>query len=274
MGNRQVLVRWYGEFWSVNDCGVDELKKTLVLIIGVVVVAVVCVAAVLLWPHPTDNQQTTSGGQTATQTTSVKQTTSGEQTTSHDQGNGGPVPLKPVIYLYPQQTLDVDVTLDFDGVVGTTYPPYGDGWHVTAQPDGTLINHTDGRTYSYLFWDGHGSGSYDLTTGFVVSRESVAQFLQDKLAYMGLSPREYNEFIVYWLPQMQASPYYLISFQGDAYTSMARLTITPQPDCIQRVFMVAQPLDAPIDLPPQVLQPFSRHGFSVIEWGGDLLTNR
>ena len=55
---------------------------------------------------------------------------------------------KPVIYLYPETTMEVSVELDFDGTLTTTYPAYRDGWTVTAFPDGTLINHADGREYS------------------------------------------------------------------------------------------------------------------------------
>jgi hypothetical protein len=35
---------------------------------------------------------------------------------------------------------------------------------------------------------------------------------------------------------------------------------------MQRVFMVFQGLDEPIEIPEQTLKPFSRSGFSVIEW--------
>ena len=39
---------------------------------------------------------------------------------------------------------------------------------------------------------------------------------------MGLTPREYNEFIVYWLSKMQHNAYNLIAFQGSEYTDHAR----------------------------------------------------
>jgi len=139
---------------------------------------------------------------------------------------------------------------------------------VTAYPDGTLINHADGREYSYLFWEGHGKADFDFSSGFIVSRGETAAFLQEKLAFLGLTPREYNEFIVYWLPKLQENPYNLITFQSDAYTDAAPLTISPEPDSILRIFIAYQALSAPITLPEQALQPFERHGFAVIEWGG------
>ena len=136
---------------------------------------------------------------------------------------------------------------------------------------GTLINHHDGKEYSYLFWEGHGKADSDLSKGFVVKGEDTASFLQDELSYMGLSPREYNEFIVYRLPQMQNNAYNLIAFQGIAYTDTATLVITPTPDSILRVFMTFMPLDKEIEIEEQALSAFTRTGFTVIEWGGCII---
>ena len=179
------------------------------------------------------------------------------------------VPMgKPVIYLYPEEKTEVAVKLDYDGELTATYPNYRNGWQVMAMPDGTLYDRFDGREYSYLFWEGTCPGAYDLSKGFVVKGEDTKDFLQEKLAFLGLTPREYNEFIVYWMPLMQDHPYNLISFQQEAYTDLARLDISPAPDSILRVFMAYQPLDEPIEMEPQQLEPFIRTGFTVVEWGG------
>ena len=77
-----------------------------------------------------------------------------------------------------------------------------------------------------------------------------------------------NEFIVYWLPLMQDNPYNLITFQEESYTDSAKLSITPEPDSILRVFMVYKPLNDWINIEEQQLKSFQREGFSVIEWGG------
>ncbi|MDR1580003.1 MAG: hypothetical protein LBS35_06565 [Synergistaceae bacterium] len=178
---------------------------------------------------------------------------------------------KPVIYLYPESPLDVTVRLDYNGTLEHTYPKYNDGWTVTAYPNGTLINRDDGLEYSYLFWDGKTNVKYDFSRGFVVKGSDTAIFLREKLAYIGLTPREYNEFIVYWLPLMEKNPYNLVSFQGDAYTKNAVLSITPEPDSVLRVFMAFKPLSGPINITPQALVPFVRRGFAVVEWGGSLV---
>jgi hypothetical protein len=175
---------------------------------------------------------------------------------------------KPVIYLYPEYPMDITVSLDYNGKLRSTYPKYDDGWSVTAYPDGTIVNHADGGEYSYLFWDGDSSMRFDFSSGFVVERSESAEFLREKLAYMGLTPKEYNEFIVYWLPLMEKNRYNLVSFQGAAYTDNAALYITPEPDSVLRVFMAFKPLLYPVEIPPQELVPFERRGFTVVEWGG------
>lgn len=173
---------------------------------------------------------------------------------------------KPVIYLYPEETTEVSVKVDCDLTV--TYPAYGDGWEVTAEPDGTLTNHADGKEYSYLFWEGESYGEMDFSEGFVVKGEATAAFLQETLAEMGLTPKEYNECIVYWLPYMQDNPYNLISFQWENYDASAKLEISPVPDNILRVFLAFRPLEEFVEIPAQSLPHLEREGFTVVEWGG------
>lgn len=175
---------------------------------------------------------------------------------------------KPVIYLYPTSEQSVSVKLDYNGELTCTYPEYKDGWNVIAEPDGTLTNIGDKRKYSYLYWEGISKNQWDMSKGFVVKGEDTEEFLQEKLEYMGLTPREYNEFIVYWLPIMQENKYNLITFAGEDYENLAKLNITPKPDSILRVMMLFKSLDKPIEIEEQEIKSFERKGFTVIEWGG------
>ncbi|HEY5563384.1 MAG TPA: hypothetical protein VIK72_16820 [Clostridiaceae bacterium] len=178
---------------------------------------------------------------------------------------------KPVIYLYPTSTQKVTVNLEFKGKLTCTYPEYKEGWKVIAEPNGTLTNISDKREYSYLYWEGLYNNNYDMSKGFVVKGNETEKFLQQKLEYLGLTPKEYNEFIVYWLPQMKDNKYNLITFAGEDYENIAKLTITPTPDSILRVMMVFKPLDKAINIEAQHLKPFQRKGFTVVEWGGTIL---
>ena len=178
-----------------------------------------------------------------------------------------PLTEKPDIYLYPEQETTVSVSLDYVGTLTSTYPAYENGWTVTAEPDGTLYDE-NGDEYSYLFWEGENNTDYDFSTGFCVAGADTADFLREKLAEIGLTPREYNEFIVYWLPKMQDNPYNLISFQSECYTDTAKLDIDPTPDNVLRVFMAWKPLHRAQNIEPQTFTPFARDGFTVVEWGG------
>ncbi len=177
---------------------------------------------------------------------------------------------KPVIYLYPEKQTEVSVELALDGKLTCTYPAYQNGWTVTAMPDGTLTD-KNGQTYSYLYWEGETGARFDLSEGFCVRGEDTAAFLEGALADLGLTRREANEFIVYWLPLMQDNPYNLISFQTTAYTDAARLQISPTPDTLIRVFMTWKPSDTPVTLSPQTLTVPVRSGFVAVEWGGTRL---
>jgi hypothetical protein len=180
---------------------------------------------------------------------------------------------KPVIYLYPSYPQNVKVKLEYDGEIIVDYPKYDytiKGWEVTAYPDGRIIDRKDGKEYSYLFWEGRPSEEtdWDMAKGFVVKGEDTRVFLQEILSQIGMTPREYNEFIVYWYPRMKKNKYNLITFAGKEYTDRAQLSITPKPESVLRVFMVYKKLDEKIEVEPQVIKPFVRKGFTVVEWGG------
>ena len=98
--------------------------------------------------------------------------------------------------------------------------------------------------------------------------EDTAAFLEWALAAQGLTPREANEFIIYWLPRMEGNPYNVISFQTKTYTDTAVLTITPAPDTLLRVFMAWYPSEEAVNIPAQSFEPMERSGFTAVEWGG------
>ena len=178
------------------------------------------------------------------------------------------VPEKPVIYLYPETPTEVSVKLTLDGKLTSTYPAYDKGWdNFTAHPDGTLI-FPDGKEYYCLYWEGIQNMDCDFTRGFCVKGEDTAAFLEWALTEQGLTPREANEFIIYWLPRMESNPYNVISFQTDAYTEGAVLEIDPNPDSLLRVFMAYYPSDEAVEMEAQAFTPFERVGFAVVEWGG------
>lgn len=99
----------------------------------------------------------------------------------------------------------------------------------------------------------------------------MREFLYEKLTEIGLNTKEKSDFIMFWYPKLQEYPYIQITFAGEDYNQSAPLKITPKPDSLLRVFMVAKPLDTSIVIEPQKLEKFERKGFSVVEWGGTVL---
>lgn len=191
-----------------------------------------------------------------------------------------PETAKPVIYLYPEQETKVNVQLDFNGTLTSTYPTLPpEGWSVTAQPDGTLTDE-EGRSYRYLFWEGVANVDWKQDSGFLVKAEDAREFLEESLTQLGLNELEQNDFITYWLPKLEKNGESFVTFAAEQYTDNAVLTVTPQPDSVLRVQMLISKVDdsnraAFQKLLEQELPRFEREGFVLVEWGGtDLGTGK
>lgn len=174
---------------------------------------------------------------------------------------------KPVIYLYPIEEMDILLSLEFDGEITTTYPKYNEGWSVRAKPNGKLTD-ASGRRYDYLYWEGITDYQDDFEDGFIVKKEDSISFLEDKLDVLGLTHREANDFISYWLPELEKKPYNKIRFLTHEYAEMVELNVFPKPDVEIRVFMIFEGLDQREVLTEQVLKTVERKGFTLVEWGG------
>lgn len=105
--------------------------------------------------------------------------------------------------------------------------------------------------------------------GFVVKGEDTAKFLEEKLSILGLTEREAEEFIIYWLPKMEQNKYNYIRFatEKEINTNMA-IEINPNPDTIIRILMTYKRLENPIQVEEQNLTTPNRDGFVAVEWGG------
>jgi hypothetical protein len=177
---------------------------------------------------------------------------------------------KPVIYLYPTEKQDIHVKLTLKGKITHSYPNYPrEGWKMNASPDGTLLDQ-NGQEYYALFWEGTNLNDFTYKEGFVIEGSETVQFLEKSLAHLGLNRREANEFIMYWLPQMENNSYNLIHFSTLEYEAEAKLEITPSPVTLIRVMMVWSPLTEKIDILQQDLTKLTkqRSGFTAVEWGG------
>ena len=175
---------------------------------------------------------------------------------------------KPVLYLYPEEETDVTVTFSRPELLTTVYPAYNDGWQVTVSPDGTMTDKR-GREYYALYWEESGYMPVDFSTGFCVAGEDAAAFLEEKLDALGLTNREANEMIMYWLPILEKNAYSLVYFEltgsREAYN---RLQISPMPDSLLRITIHIKAADGPAAIREQRLPGWEREGFAAVEWGG------
>ena len=182
----------------------------------------------------------------------------------------------PVIYLYSDNEEYIDVKLELNGELTSTYPLYGnDGWTVKASRDGVLTDR-NGDNYRFLFWEADLDMEYDLSKGFCVRGADTEEFFDEVLPQLGLNETEAADFKAFWLPLMVKNPYNVITFQTKAYTDSAKLVLSVDPDVEIRVNMLWYATDEFVDIEPQDLSGMyppldKRHGTVVSEWGGGMI---
>ena len=118
-----------------------------------------------------------------------------------EQGNS--IIDKPLIYLYPESEKVITVKLGASENLTCTYPKYEKSWEVLAKPNGELQDLKTGRRLYGLYWEGRRTTESNITDGFCIKGEDTAEFLENKLNILGLTEREANEFIIYWLPKLE-----------------------------------------------------------------------
>ncbi len=169
----------------------------------------------------------------------------------------------PNLYLYPEVTTRIEVTLGFPqgGHVTESEPPYNDGWSVEVDPDG-LIDHQHG----YLFYETTVPQQASTDAGWLLEGADLDAELRSLLSRLGFAGLEIDDFIDFWLPRLHGSAWYAV-YPQDA-EALVTLDISPAPIRLRRVLLLIRPLDAPISMtaPPEPA-PFPRDGYVALEWG-------
>jgi len=198
---------------------------------------------------------------------------------------------KPAIYLYPQTDTSVSVKLDIDGEITKTIPPYNNGWHVLATPDGTITDESQGKQckeYDYLFWEAKPKKLELPDKGWIVACKDLEEWFNEYLPKLGLNKKEKEQFMEYWLERLQGKNYYELKLLDRAFLEEhAKLTISPSPDTLIRIIFCFTPLDeykadeykadehktnadGHKTLEPPLIKTPDRKGFVALEWGGIL----
>src|SRR3989338_10405429 len=184
---------------------------------------------------------------------------------------------KPAIYLYPTKKQNVSVKVNTTGFFTLTIPDYNKltGWDVVANPDGTI--ETAGNKYPYLYYESKVPDSKITKpkNGYVVTQNELSQLFQTLLPKLGLNNKEMKEFIDYWVKALHASPYYFVGVMDEkSIDQIEPLDINPNPNSIIRVRLYFELLDKPINIDKPVITTPQRNGFTVVEWGGMVKTDK
>ena len=180
------------------------------------------------------------------------------------------IAYKPIIYLYPEKDKEVSVELGYKDNITISYPKYTNGWNVFAQANGNLTDLDTNKNLYSLYYESKNTYNFKIENdGFIIKRDNVSEFLENKLSILGLTDREKEEFIIYWLPILQKNEYNYIRFATiDEINKNMPLEINPNPDTLIRILMTFKGLEKPIDIAEQQLVTPERTGFVAVEWGG------
>ena len=244
---------------NVEKLEKDKKKKNIklktIIIIGIIVAIVV--VGFIIYTTTSQNRKT------------INNSTNSRGTSSEEHRSLPIAPEKPIIYLYPERITELSIILGKPENITCSYPKYKNGWNVIANPDGTLIDVNTGRKLYSLYWEGIDNADINFKEGFIVKGNDTIEFLEEKLAILGLNEMEAEEFIVYWLPKLKENEYNYIRFASiNEINEIMPLKFSVEPDTTIRVLMQFKGLENPIDVQEQKLETPERTGFVAVEWGG------
>lgn len=178
----------------------------------------------------------------------------------------GVVARKPNIYLYPEKTVKIDVSLFFPhgGEVIESDPQYPAEWiDIKVRPDGSI-----NREYGYLFYEATIPDLWQYSEGWVVKQDMLPLFFRSNLEAYGFNEAEIKDFMDYWIPLLNTAPYYAVYPQHTVNVNYAvKLRISERPDALLRLFYVIDEVQDKFTLPEPEIPEFERRGFIVTEWG-------
>ena len=177
--------------------------------------------------------------------------------------------MKPILYLYPEEDMNITVNFDKEELLTTTYPKFNKEWNVLVKPDGSIYE--KGKYYYALYWEEKSNNKCSFEDGFYVEKDNAINFLEEKLKIIGLNDKERNEFIMYWLPKLEENDKSIVHFDlTDKLQKENEMIINPKPDSILRVHINIKKVNNKTNIKEQSLPTFKRSGYTAIEWGGTI----
>ncbi|WP_321371385.1 PKD domain-containing protein [uncultured Draconibacterium sp.] len=176
------------------------------------------------------------------------------------------VVYKPNIYIYPEEELDMCLTISFPlgGEITQSIPEYGKQWCVRVDTDGKINDQ-----YNFLFYESRQPDIFQYEKGWCVEQSELTTFFETNLAAWNFSSAEIADFLEYWIPLLNENDYYLVYPQTNEIIDRAiAFDFSVSPDNINRLFYGFEGRDEFIVLEESEVAPFERNGFTVMEWGG------
>ena len=175
---------------------------------------------------------------------------------------------KPNIYIYDEEGRKIDLTFSHPQLIIKSIPDYETGWSVTASGEGILTTE-DGEACTYLFYESRTvKGMFETQKGFYMNAENRVAEWERILSEYGFNELEIQDFIEFWNEMLEADKDYIMYPQYTETVDKAmEVTITPAPENIVRIWFVFEEYDGQ-EYEEEVIVPFTREGYTVVEWGG------
>lgn len=174
---------------------------------------------------------------------------------------------KPNIYLYPEKTEKLSVSVNPNGKITKSIPEYNKGWKVTVDPSGKIDNN-----YDFLFYEASINYKFTLDKGWIVNKGSFNEEMNSILTSIGLNPKEKADFIEYWSKELnwKTSKYAIYYLDTKEINEAIKLNLSKKPDSILRAYFYFVPLkdNENLEIKKPEIKQFKRNGFTVVEWGG------
>ncbi len=186
---------------------------------------------------------------------------------------------KPVIYAYNDTEINFELKLKSKGELTFSYPQLHSSniWKMKTSANGNLISNS-GEEFPYLFWEAKQNLFINLAkeknvyTAQIVRKKDVVHFLDSSLTLLNLNATEKTDFITYWGPRLVQHEFCFVQFLvQDACEQFASYEVSPKPINFNRLYLVYSGVNhypSEIQCKSQILKPFDRSGFQLLEWGG------
>ena len=177
--------------------------------------------------------------------------------------------LKPNIYLYAEESVEVAVTFAYPELLTVTIPEYHQGWTVGVTENGQLNGYSE--EYDFLFYESRSKARWFQTeTGFVLTPDNREAQMEEILDLYGFNEKEKADFIEFWQEKLDADKTYVAYPQGtECLEQVMPLEFSVEPDHLFRLWFGFKECSEAPKLP--AVEQIERGAFTVVEWGGYLL---